>query len=306
MKVGFIIPMGEDGATGQSPRYADIRSLALQAEAAGFDSVWVYDHLLYRFPERGTMGVWECWSVLSALAEATERVELGTLVMPVSWRNPALLAKMATTVDEISNGRLILGIGTGFHQPEFEAFGYRNDHLASRFEEGIQVIRALLKDGKVDFHGEYVSAPDCEILPRGPRPDGPPILVASNGERMLRLTAQYADAWNTAWFGPVEDAAERRARFEQACEDVGRDPSTIETTIGVHCAQPFGGVEFDPAKSLTGTPEEIAAGLRAYEESGVSHVICGALASMRPDYVSHVMERVGEALNEYRGTTPTI
>jgi probable F420-dependent oxidoreductase len=296
MKVGFIIPMGEDGETGQSPRYADIRALSLQAEEAGFDSVWVYDHLLYRFPERETMGVWECWSVLSALAEATERVEIGTLVMPVSWRNPALLAKMATTVDEISNGRLILGLGTGVHEPEFEAFGYPHDHLASRFEEGIQVIRTLLKEGKVDFRGKYVSAPECEIRPRGPRPEGPPILVASNGERMLRLTAQYADMWNTAWFGPVEDAAERRERFERACREAGRDPATIETTIGVHCAVPFEGVEFDPAKALTGSPEEIAAGLRAYVASGVSHVICGALASMRPEYVSRVIANVGEAL----------
>lgn len=123
---------------------------------------------------------------------------------------------------------------------------------------------------------------------------------------MLRLTAQHADMWNTAWFGPVEAAAERRARFEQACKDAGRDPATIETTIGVHCAMPFEGVEFDPEKALTGSPEEIATGLQAYADSGVSHVICGALASMRPDYVSHVMGSVGEALNVYRGTTPTI
>lgn len=300
MKVGFIIPLGESDRIGRAPTYGEIRALALQAEAAGFDSVWVYDHLLYRFPEHETFGVHEGWSMLAALADATDRVELGTLVMPVSWRNPALLAKMASTVEEISNGRLILGLGTGFHQPEFDAFGYPYDHLASRFEEGIQIVTSLLREGKVDFHGEYFSAPDCEIRPRGPRPEGPPILVASNGERMLRLTAQYADAWNTAWFGPVEDAAERRGRFATACEDVGRDPSTIETTIGVHCAFPFEGIEYDPAKALTGTPEEVAAGLNAYEESGVSHVICGALADMTYEYTSHVIAKIGEALPVYR------
>jgi alkanesulfonate monooxygenase SsuD/methylene tetrahydromethanopterin reductase-like flavin-dependent oxidoreductase (luciferase family) len=300
VKVGFIIPLGESDRIGRTPSYDEIRSLALQAESAGFDSVWVYDHLLYRFPERDTMGVWECWSMLTALADATERVELGTLVMPVSWRNPALLAKMAATVEEISKGRLILGLGTGFHQPEFDAFGYPYDHLAGRFEEGMHIITSLLREGKVDFHGQYFSAPNCEITPRGPRPEGPPILVASNGERMLRLTAKYADAWNTAWFGPVADAAERRARFAKACEDVGRDPATIETTIGVHCAVPMDGVEFNPEKVLTGTPEEIAAGLKAYDESGVSHVICGALADMTYEYATQVIAKVGEALPVYR------
>jgi alkanesulfonate monooxygenase SsuD/methylene tetrahydromethanopterin reductase-like flavin-dependent oxidoreductase (luciferase family) len=207
---------------------------------------------------------------------------------------------MAATVDEISNGRLILGLGTGFHQPEFEAFGYPFDHRADRFEEAMQIITALLRDGKVDFHGEYFSAPNCEIRPRGPRPEGPPILVASGGPRMLRLTAQYADAWNTAWFGPVEGIAERRANMEQACEEVGRDPKTLDVTIGVHVAYPIPGIEFDPAKVLSGTPEEVAAGLRAYEEAGVSHIICGALADVTYDYASYVMAQVGEALQVYR------
>lgn len=296
MKIGFILPMGESSRIGRPPSYQEIRSLALQAEEAGFDSVWVYDHLLYRFPDHDSMGVWECWSMLAALADATERVEIGTLVMPVSWRNPALLAKMAATVDEISNGRLILGLGTGFHRPEFEAFGYPMDHLVSRFEEGIQIIRGLLKDGKVDFHGEYVSAPNCEILPRGPRPDGPPILVASAGARMLRLTAKYADAWNTAWVGNVEAIADRRAKLEEACAEVGRDPQTLDITVGVHCAWPFDGVEFDADKVLTGSPEEVAASLAAFEDAGVSHVICGALADVEHAYTSHVMANMGEAL----------
>lgn len=300
MKIGFILPMGESPTIGRPPSYSEIHSLARQAEESGFDSVWVYDHLLYRFPDHDTMGVWECWSILSALAQATERVELGTLVMPVSWRNPALLAKMAATVDEVSNGRLILGLGTGFHQPEFEAFGYPYDHLASRFEEGIQIIRALLKDGKVDFQGEYFSAPKCEILPRGPRPEGPPILVASGGPRMLRLTAQYADAWNTAWVGGVSAIAERRANLEAACTEVGRDPKTLDMTVGVHCGYPVEGVEVDLEKVLTGTPEEVAAMFRAFEEAGVSHIICGALADVTYDYTTHVMTKIGEALRVYR------
>jgi len=302
MKIGFILPLGESEETGRPPSYKEVHSLATQAEGAGLDSVWVYDHLLYRFPERETVGVWECWSMLSALAQATERVELGTLVMPVSWRNPALLAKMATTVDEVSNGRLILGLGTGFHQPEFDAFGYPFDHLVDRFEEGMEIITSLVRTGKVDFNGKYFDAPNGEIRPRGPREEGIPILVASRGPRMLRLTAKYADSWNTAWHGTVDGSAGRREDLERACAEVGRDPKSIEITAGVHVGFPKeieqSGV--NPDATLSGTPEEIAEAFRGYEEAGVSHIICGALANMTYDYTSRVMAVVSEAVEIYR------
>ena len=300
MKIGFILPLGEDGDLGRAPTYTEIRNLALQAESAGLDSVWVYDHLLYRFPERDTMGVQECWSMLSAIAEATERVELGTLVMPTPWRNPALLAKMAVTVDEISNGRLILGIGTGFHEPEFAAFGYPFDHRVDRFEEALQVIGPLLREGKVDFHGTYVSAPNCELLPAPTRPI--PILVAGRGPRMLRLTATHADAWNTAWFGAVDAIAPSRADMDAACAEVGRDPKTLAVTVGVHVAVPDAAdaPPADPAKVLSGTPDEIAAAFRAYREAGVDHLICGALAHTTHAYTTGVIAHVAAALELYR------
>jgi len=189
MQVGLIMPIAEDDPSRSIPSYAQIRAIARQAEAAGFDSIWVYDHLLYRFPEQPTAGIWECWSILAALAEATERVLLGTLVMCVPFRNPAVLAKMAATVDEISGGRLILGLGAGWHKPEFEAFGVPFDHKVDRFDEALQIMVPLLREGKVDFSGTYYSAPDCQLLPRGPRPRGPEILIASAKPRMLRLTA---------------------------------------------------------------------------------------------------------------------
>jgi alkanesulfonate monooxygenase SsuD/methylene tetrahydromethanopterin reductase-like flavin-dependent oxidoreductase (luciferase family) len=128
MKIGVVLPITEDEPSGQPPGYAEIRALALQAEAAGFDSLWIIDHLLFRFPDKPTPGVWEGWTLLAALAEATKRVELGSLVLCTAFRNPALLAKMAATVDEISGGRLILGVGAGWHQPEFDAFGLPFDH----------------------------------------------------------------------------------------------------------------------------------------------------------------------------------
>jgi probable F420-dependent oxidoreductase len=296
MKIGFILPLGEDGDLGRPPIWTEIRDLALQAEDAGFDSVWVYDHLLYRFPDReATVGVHECWSILSALAGVTTSVELGTLVMPTSWRNPALLAKMAATVDAITGGRLILGLGTGFHQPEFDAFGYPFDHRVDRFEEELQIIAGLLRNGTVDHHGAYHTIPNGELAPAPARRI--PILVASRGPRMLRLTARHADAWNTAWFGEAAASAASRAGMEAACAEVGRDPSTLEVTVGVQIATPEeAGDAPDPARVLTGTPEEIAAGFRAYEEAGVGHLICGALAHTTFEYTRDVIALTAQAL----------
>lgn len=138
MKIGvmlFPIPIAPAEETEHALGYAETRELALQAEATGFDSIWVFDHLLLRYPGQPTEGVWEGWTVLAALAEATRRVELGTLVSCVPFRAPALLAKMADTLEEVSGGRLILGLGAGWHQLEFDAFGIPFDHKVDRFEE---------------------------------------------------------------------------------------------------------------------------------------------------------------------------
>jgi probable F420-dependent oxidoreductase len=302
MKVGVVLLLGEDEKLGRPPSYGEVRAMARQAEAAGFDSVWLYDHLLYRFPEQPTMGVWEGWTFLSALAEATERCELGTIVMCTAFRNPGVLAKMAATLDEVSGGRLILGLGAGWHQPEFDAFGIPFDHRAARFEEALQIIVPLLREGKVDFTGEYYAAPDCEIRPRGPR-QRIPILVAAKGPRMLQLTAQYADSWNAAWFGhPSGLVAERRADLGAACRAAGRDPATLEVTVGVSVAYPDLGDTPDGIDNrerfLTGPAEEVAAGLRAYEETGVSHVICACFPNN-----AGAIARLGEALNAYRQAT---
>jgi alkanesulfonate monooxygenase SsuD/methylene tetrahydromethanopterin reductase-like flavin-dependent oxidoreductase (luciferase family) len=193
----------------------------------------------------------------------------------VPFRNPALLAKMAVTLDEVSGGRLILGLGAGWHQPEFDAFGYPFDHLAGRFEEGLKIIAPLLRQGQVDFAGQHYSARNCAIVPRGPRPAGPPILVASFGPRMLRLTAEHADMWNSAWYGPVDRLAESRAALEQACAAAGRDPASLAVTVGVSVAFPEPGASPPPAdKVLTGSAEVIAAELRRYGDAGVAHLIC--------------------------------
>lgn len=281
MKVGIVLPIAEGELSGRTATYGELRAVAQAAESGGLDSVWVYDHLLFRFPPAPTTGIYECWSILAAVAADTTRVELGTLVLAMPFRNPAVLAKMAATVDEISGGRLILGIGAGWNEPEFDAFGIPFDHRVSRFEESLQILLPLLRTGNADFVGRYHRAPDIELRPRGPRPAGPPILIAGRGPRMLQLVAEHADAWNAAWFGDVSEIEPRVAPLREALAAAGREPASLEITIGVNVVFPdlVGSADELPAKALRGTPSEVAAGLRSYADAGVSHVIAASTPS---------------------------
>ncbi|HEY8292305.1 MAG TPA: LLM class flavin-dependent oxidoreductase, partial [Thermomicrobiales bacterium] len=197
MKLGVMPSLKEDSLNGGTPRYADIQAMAMATEAAGFDSFWLADHVVFRSPEGENVGCWEVFTFLSALAAATSRIALGPLVACTSFRNPALLAKMADSLDEISNGRFILGLGSGWNEPEYTMFGWPFDHRVGRFEEAMQIIAPLLREGHVDFHGDYYDATDAVLRPRGPSPNGPPLMIGGTRPRMLRLTAQYADIYNT-------------------------------------------------------------------------------------------------------------
>ena len=281
LQLGLLLRGGEMGGAyqGRTVGWAELRDLAKLAEAVGFDTLWVADHFLFRhsppvvMPEGETRGVWECWTLLSALAEATSRATLGPFVACTGFRNPALLAKMADTLDEVSGGRLLLGLGAGWHEPEYTAFGYPFDHLASRFEEAIQIIAPLLREGHVDFQGRYYEARDCELRPRGPRPNGPPIWIGASGPRMMRLVARYADAYNTVWHPNPAAVVEPFANLEAACREVGRDPAEIMRTAGVFVALPGEGVRVSGSpQALTGTPDEIAAQLHAFRSTGVQHI----------------------------------
>ena len=296
MKVGWTILLVEHSRLGRARRYTEIRDMARQAEAAGFDSLWLYDHLLYRSEAGGTVGIWECWTMLAALAEATERVELGTLVICNSFRNPALLAKMAITLDEVSYGRFTLGLGAGWNQAEYDAFGIPFDHRVDRFEEALQIIRPLLKEGRVDFNGAYYHATDCEIAPRGPRPDGLPLMVGSFGPRMMRLTAQYADIWNTAYLHRPASLSAPRAQLEAACAEVGRDPATLEVTALVALGYPdLGDLPAFMKEYLTGSVEEVAVALHAYARMGVTHL----MFHVAP-YTAEALSRLAQSVELYR------
>ena len=256
--------------------------MARRAEDVGVDSLWLGDHLLYRFADASVRGPWEAWSVMSALAAVTERVVLGPLVACTAYRNPAVLAKEAATLDEISGGRFVLGLGAGWNQVEFEAFGLPFDHRVSRFAEAFTIISTLLREGAVDFAGEYYTARDCVLVPQGPTPGGPPLLVGSTGPRMLAVTAPHADAWN-AWYGDTgntpEGVAPLRARVDEAVSAAGRRPEEVARTVAVLLRMAGGTGRFmgdypgsGTAPALQGSPEEVAAELAAYADAGVEEV----------------------------------
>jgi alkanesulfonate monooxygenase SsuD/methylene tetrahydromethanopterin reductase-like flavin-dependent oxidoreductase (luciferase family) len=283
LRLGLFLPTIESlhGAR-WLPQWTELREIARLAEDVGFDTLFVPDHLLMRaspywgFTDADPRGTWEAWTMLGAIAEATRRIELGTYVSASSFRQPALLAKMAVTVDEISGGRLVLGLGTGSHQPEYTAFGFAWDHLVGRFEEALRILVPLLREGRVDFAGHYYTARDCELLPRGPRSGGPPIWIAAFGPRMLRVVARWADAFNTSWHTDPNALEGPFAALDMACQQLGRDPSTLGRTIGTFVAldeheSTTGRVA---REGLRGTPEQIAGRLIGLAAAGATHITC--------------------------------
>lgn len=182
MKIGVVLPVGEtDGTGGASPSWAEVREVAVAAEQSGLDSVWLADHFFYRAPDGTTHGMHEAWTLLSGVAAVTERVELGTMVLCASFRDPGLTAKMAATLDLVSNGRLILGVGAGWHDPEYDAFGLPTDHRVGRFEEWLEIVARLVRGETVRFDGTYHKVDGAILLP--PPARRIPILVAARSGR---------------------------------------------------------------------------------------------------------------------------
>jgi alkanesulfonate monooxygenase SsuD/methylene tetrahydromethanopterin reductase-like flavin-dependent oxidoreductase (luciferase family) len=272
LKVGLNLPAVEGSMAGRTARWTDLLALARRAEEIGFDSVWMPDHLQVTWAAE-THGAWECWTFLAALAATTSRIEVGSLVTPTTWRNPALLATMANSVDEISAGRLVVGLGAGWPAPEYEAFGYSSDHLVDRFEEALQIIVPLLRTGHADFAGTHYSAHEADLLPRGPRPNGPPILFGAKGPRMLRLAAQHADGWNAQGpFRQPDDVRALQAAADAACDEVGRDPRSLRRSASVV-------VDLGGPSEASGADGEAAPGiaaaartLRGFGQAGLDEV----------------------------------
>jgi alkanesulfonate monooxygenase SsuD/methylene tetrahydromethanopterin reductase-like flavin-dependent oxidoreductase (luciferase family) len=270
------------------PRWEDQERIALDAEELGFDSLWLVDHFLWRSDpwERNAsaeLGVWECWTSLAALAAATRRISIGTLVTCTAYRHPALLAKMADTVDEISGGRLVLGLGAGDYEPEHQMLGQAFDRRIARFEEALNIIKPLLRSGEVDCEGEFYSARDFRLRPRGPRPAGPPILIGAlaHRPRMLRLVAQHADIWNVWAAGSygAEDIGALRDAVDMACRQHGRDPASLRRTAMVAVA--FSGPMVNRHAVITGGHEEIARSLGAFSDEGIDELQVGLFPMTR-------------------------
>ncbi len=278
MSFGLMVPIFEESAFGGTPRFTDMLDITRTAAEVGFDVAWFADHFSAPANEGDTArGVWEAFTTIAGLAAATSDLDihLGTLVACTGFRNPGVLAKMTETIEEISQGRFILGIGAGWHEPEYDMFGMPFDHRASRFEEAIEIVSDLLRAGTSNRDGRYFSANSAFNRPRGPRAatGGTPILVGTGGERMLRITARYADAWNTVWHPNVDDAMPKVVALQSACRDVGRDFASIIKTVGGNVAlDGYTGVRPNP---MRGTPEELASTIAAFHQHGFSHFVCG-------------------------------
>lgn len=275
LEIGLVLPMGESFVDGSTVRWTEIRDLAVRAEAIGFDSVWTVDELLWRPPEGRTTGFWECVATTGAVAAATSRIKVGTWVLSALHRNPGITAEAVETIDEISGGRFVFGLGSGHAGRQANAFGLPEDRVFGRFEEAVEIIVPLLRQGHADFEGTFHAARDLEHRPVGPRPGRIPIMMGAKGPKMLQLAVRYADTWSwyveersdLAEFGPRLDA------LRAACEAAGRDPATIGRSAGIIVEPtPVTGAAEVFGVPVRGTSEVIADAFRAFEAGGFTQV----------------------------------
>ncbi len=271
LRVGVQLPEVE-----REVRWAEYASMARAAEEVGFDSIWVGDHYLYRDDGRPERGPWEAWTLLAGLATVTERVTLGPLVACLNFHLPAVLAKTAATVDELSGGRLVLALGAGWNRMEFDAFGIPYDHRASRFEDGFEIVRRLLDGERVTFEGRFHRTRDAVLLPRPAR--RPPMMVGSTGARVLAATLPTVDVWNTwyDWYGnTAEGFGSKVQEIDDACDRAGRDPATLERSACVLVR--LGDTAERPDEAgvtpLHGPPNAIGAGLKEIAAAGADELI---------------------------------
>lgn len=280
MQIGLIAQLhGRPGGEFE-PSWESIRRLAAIAEDVGFDMFVFEDVLMYR-GEDATDGCWESMTIAGAIAVSTSRIRFGQSVINAPYRSPAMTASMATTLDEISDGRYVLGIGAG-NSPtsDYEGFGFPTDRRYSRFAECIEVIHTLLRTGAVDYDGDFHAAKRAELVLRGPSPTGPPINIAAAGPRMLRLVARYGDAWNWwGWDETIDEILKRMipivAELDRACVEIGRDSAEIERTFDLYSVVPPGTPSGSSmTQPVSGSADEIAETLLGLGAFGIGEVRC--------------------------------
>jgi alkanesulfonate monooxygenase SsuD/methylene tetrahydromethanopterin reductase-like flavin-dependent oxidoreductase (luciferase family) len=271
IRVGVQLPEVEREAP-----WSEYVAMARAAETGGFDSVWLGDHLLYRGDGRPERGPWDAWTLLAALAAVTERVSLGPLVACASFHPPGLLAKMAATVAEVSGGRFVLGLGAGWNETEYRAFGLPYDHRVSRFEESFEIVRRLLAGERVTLAGRFWQADDAVLLPRPP--GRVPLMIGSNGERMLACALPHVDGWNTWYAGygnTVDGFAELNARIDFAAERADRAPAEVERSACVLVELEADAVRRPRSDDGIApvAPDQLIGHLRSLEQAGANEAI---------------------------------
>ena len=299
LRIGIQLPEVE-----REVRWPEYLGMSRAAEDVGFDSIWVGDHLLYRGDGQPERGPWEAWTLLAALAAATQRVELGPLVACAAFHPPGLIAKMAATLAEVSGGRFVLGLGAGWNEEEFRAFGLRFDRRVSRFEESFGIVRRLLAGERVTLAGRHWQAHDAVLLPAPTT--RPRLMIGSNGPRMLAITLPHVDAWNT-WYEDFGNRAEGFAklndRISGAVEAAGRDPAQIQRSACVLVVLDDAAGERPSTPEvppLQGSSREIAASLRELADAGADEVI------LVVDPISErSIRQLAEVLAVLRSATPS-
>jgi len=289
-QIGAVMPLMQFGPERTTARWTEIREMALVAEAMGFDTVWTPDELLWRVDDAAPQGVWEGVAMAGAVAAVTNTVTVGTWVLSALHRNAGLSAKVAETLDEISGGRFLFGLGAGHSWPgQAQTFGLPEDNIFGRFAEALEIIVPLLRGGRADFEGTWHAARDLPQAPVGPRPNAIPLLIGGNGPKGQRHAVRHADIWS----GYVEERAHpdemapRIASLEAICAEEGRDPATIGRSVGLS-VRPLAAAAERPG-ALSGSAQEIADAFHAFEAVGYTRLevmfgpgTMAALEALRP------------------------
>ena len=302
MSYGMMVPLTEGSHMGgtAAPGFDRILELVRASDAAGVEIAWFADH--FQVPAAGDFdrerGCWEAFTLMAALAGATRDLGIayGPMVACATFRDPGLLARMTETLDEASGGKFILGLGAGWHRPEYDAYGLPFDHRVSRFEEIIHIVHQMLRTGESTFSGRYFSTSGARNVPASPRAatGGAPILIGSSGDRMLNILARYADAWNTGWEHEIDGVRSNFEKLEAACRAVGRDPKSVVKTVGANVGLP--GATGRRGKMLTGSDDEIVSRFVEFRDFGCDHLIVG-LDPFTPEAVAHLGRLIAQVDN---------
>lgn len=272
-ELGAVIPIIESGPDRVVPRWPEVLEQARRAEEIGFDTIWTPDELLWQVEGGPPRGAWDGISMAGAVAAVTARAKVGTWVLSALHRNPGILAKTAETLDEISGGRFVFGLGAGHEWPgQARAFGLPEAQIFARFEEALEIIVPLIREGRADFEGRFHAARDLQQAPRGPRPGSMPLLIGGNGPKGQRAAVRFADIYSCyiEEQASVEEVAPRLSSLEALCAALGRDPSSIGRSVGVW-TRPLDPSGTRPA-SLSGSAEEIADAIRSFRHAGFTQV----------------------------------